>query len=143
MNDLARGPVSTRFVDSNIFVYVMMGDPAYSAKALQILKGFEEGKDQGWTSTLALSQAFSHLKKRKKYQAVDKFYDFLEGTPIRVTETTRDDMVNARTEKEERGLQWNMWDDLVIAAQMRRLDVSEIYSNDTDFDKIKGLTRFF
>lgn len=143
MSLLGESKMVVRFVDSNIFVYVMMADPAYSAKALQILTGFEQGKDQGWTSTLALSQAFSHLKKRKKYQAVDKFYDFLEGSPIRVTETTRDDMVNARNEKEDQGLQWRLWDDLVIAAQMRRLTISEIYSNDADFDKLKGLTRFF
>lgn len=135
--------MNVRFVDSNIFVYVMMGDPAYSSKALQILSGLEEGKDQGWTSTLALSQAFSHLKKRKKYQAVDKFYDFLEGSPILVTETTRDDMVNARMDKEEQDLPWSLWDDLVIAAQMRRLKITEIYSNDADFDKLKGLKRFF
>lgn len=135
--------MTIRFVDSNIFVYVMMGDPAFSAKSLQILTGFEEGKEQGWTSTLALSQAFSHLKKRKKYQAIDKFYDFLEGSPIRVTETTRDDIVNARTKKEEQGLSWSVWDDLVISAQMHRLGISEIYSNDADFDKLKGLTRLF
>jgi predicted nucleic acid-binding protein len=135
--------MSLRFVDSNIFVYVMMGDPAYSARALQILTGFEEGKDQGWTSTIVLSQAFSHLKKRKKYHAIDKFYDFLEGSPILVTETTRDDIVNARTGKEDQGLPWSMWDDLVIAAQMRRLKISEIYSNDADFDKLKGLKRLF
>ncbi|MDG6978342.1 MAG: type II toxin-antitoxin system VapC family toxin [Nitrososphaerota archaeon] len=135
--------MTIRFVDSNIFVYVMMGDPAFSAKSLQILTGFEEGKEQGWTSTLALSQVFSHLKKRKKYQAIDKFYDFLEGSPIRVTETTRDDIVNARTKKEEQGLSWSVWDDLVISAQMHRLGISEIYSNDADFDKLKGLTRLF
>ena len=60
-----------------------------------------------------------------------------------MTETTRDDLVNARTKREEKGLAWSLWDDLVIAAQMRRLNISEIYSNNADFDKLKGLTRFF
>ena len=36
-----------------------------------------------------------------------------------------------------------MWDDLVIAAQMERLKLGEIYSNDRDFDKIRGLKRVF
>jgi predicted nucleic acid-binding protein len=115
--------VATRFVDSNVFVYVMMGDLSYSEKALQILTRLEEGNEQGWTSTLALGQAFSHLKKRKKYQAIDKFYDFLEGSPIRVAETTREDMINARASKEEQNLRWSMWDDLVIASQMRRWEI--------------------
>lgn len=135
--------MNSRFVDSNIFVYVMMDDPSYSRKALRILTSFEEGRDYGWTSTLALSQAFSHLKKRRKYQAIDKFYDYLEGSPIGITETTRDDLTNARKAREGQGLPWSMWDDLVLASQMQRLGVAEIYSNDPDFDKMQGLKRFF
>jgi len=107
MTSISKGnPPNTRFVDSNVFVYVMMEDPSYSEKALRILTRIEEGKDVAWTSTLVLSQAFSHLKKRKRYQAIDKFYDFLEGSPILVTETTRDDMTNARVIRQEQGLPW-------------------------------------
>jgi len=135
--------MNSRFVDSNIFVYVLMQDPSYSAKALEVLTGIENGRESGWTSTLALSQVFSHLKKRRRYQAIDKFYDFLDGTPILVSETTREDLTQARIAKEEQNLPWSMWDDLVIACQMRRLGVSEIYSNDRDFDKLDGLKRFF
>lgn len=135
--------MNSRFVDSNVFIYVMMDDRSYSEKALRILTSFEEGRELGWTSTLALSQALSHLKKRRKYHAIDKFYDYLEGSPISVTETTRDDMTRARSTKEEQNLPWSMWDDLVLASQMRRLGISEIYSNDPDFDRIRGLKRLF
>lgn len=135
--------MNSRFVDSNIFIYVMMNDPSYSDKALRILTSFEEGNTSGWTSTLALSQVFSHLKKRKKYQAIDRFYDYLDTTPIGIAETTREDLINARRAREKQGLPWNMWDDLVLASQMQRLGVSEIYSNDTDFDKMHDLKRFF
>ena len=135
--------MNSRFVDSNVFIYVLMDDPSFSTKALGILSRIEQGSESGWTSTLALGQVFSHLKKRRRYEAIDKFYDFLEGTPIRVSETTREDLVGARTTKEEQNLPWSMWDDLVIASQMRRLGVSEIYSNDRDFDKLSGLKRFF
>jgi predicted nucleic acid-binding protein len=135
--------MNSRFVDSNVFVYVMMGDLSYSTKALQILTSFEEGNVLGWTSTLALSQAFSHLKKRRKFNAIDKFYDYLDGSPVHVAETTRDDLTSARRTGKDHGLPWSMWDDLVIASQMQRLGISEIYSNDRDFDKIHGLTRFF
>jgi len=135
--------MNSRFVDSNVFIYVLMEDPSYSAKALGILSGIEQGSESGWTSTLALSQVFSHLKKRRKYQAIDKFYDFLDGTPVRVTETTREDLTEARTTREKQNLPWTIWDDLVIASQMRRLGVSEIYSNDRDFDKLDGVKRFF
>ncbi len=135
--------MDSSFVDSNVYVYLLMGDPIYSTRALRILESFEQGNVMGWTSTLALSQTFSHLKKRRKYSAMDKFYDYLENSPVRVTETTMDDLNKARSIKEAQGLPWSMWDDLVLASQMQRLGLSEIYSNDKDFDRIQGVKRSF
>jgi predicted nucleic acid-binding protein len=132
---------ASRFIDSNVFVYVLMNDPTYAPRALGILASFEEGKETGWTSTLALSQVFSHLKTRGRYDAIDRFYDYLEGSPISVTETTLDDLTEARKMKEDQRQPWGAWDDLVLAAQMKRLGVGEIYSNDADFDKLKGTKR--
>ena len=132
-----------RFVDSNLFVYVMMRDPSFAERSLRILTRFEEGRETGWTSTLALSQVFSHLKKRGKLTAIDSFYGFLESSPINIMETSRADMAKAQEIKEEQSLPWSMWDDLVLAAQMERAKIEEIYSNDTDFDKIRGLRRIF
>ena len=43
--------------------------------------------------------------------------------------------------RERAGLSWQHWDDLVIAAQMERLDIKEIYPNDKDFEKILGLRK--
>ena len=40
-------------------------------------------------------------------------------------------------------LPWRLWDDLVIAAQMLRVNVSKIYSNDSDFDLIGDVERVF
>jgi predicted nucleic acid-binding protein len=121
----------------------MMQDPAFAERSLQILSGFEKGEDTGWTSTLALSQVFSHLKKRGKLQVIDKFYDYLESSPINVVETSREDITRAREIKNEQSLPWRMWDDLVLAAQMERLKLKEIYSNDVDFGMIEGLKRIF
>jgi uncharacterized protein len=135
--------MGVRFVDSNVFIYVMMSDPSYAGKSLRILTGFEEGRETGWTSTLALSQVFSHLKKRNKLQVIDKFYEYLESSPINVLETTRDDIAGAREIKREQSLPRSMWDHLVLAAQMGRVKVNEIYSNGADFDGINGVKRIF
>jgi len=134
--------LNARFVDSNVFVYVLMDDPVNGAKSVRILTRFEEGEETGWTSTLALGQVFSHLKKRKKPEAVDKFYEYLKESPISITETTREDVEHTKQIKEEQNLEWRMWDDLVIASQMETLKLSEIYSNDRDF-KFKKLNRIF
>jgi predicted nucleic acid-binding protein len=135
--------LDSKFVDSDIFIYVLMNDPDFAARSVQILIGFEEGKEIGWTSTLALSQVYSHLKHRREYQAIDKFYDYLDESPISVKETTLEDFEHAKKMKDEFNLTWKMWDDLVIASQMERLKIAEIYSNDSDFDKFKNLRRLF
>jgi predicted nucleic acid-binding protein len=36
-----------------------------------------------------------------------------------------------------------IWDDLVIASQMKRMNITEIYSNNSDFDSIAGVKRIF
>src|SRR5579875_1497268 len=75
--------MNPQFVDSNILVYLMMADPLYSARPFKFSRVSKKGASSGWTSTLALGQAFSHLKKRKRYDAIEKFYDYLENAPYR------------------------------------------------------------
>jgi predicted nucleic acid-binding protein len=104
---------------------------------------FEEGEETAWTSTLALSQVFAHLRKRRKHHEIEKLYDYLEGSSMGITETTRTDIERARELKHDFNLSWSMWDDLVLAAQMERLGVREIYSNDNDLDKIVTVRRIF
>ena len=54
-----------------------------------------------------------------------------------------EDYLGARRLAEEAGLEFpSMRDDLVIAAQMKRLGISEVYSNG-DFDMIHGVQRLF
>ena len=53
------------------------------------------------------------------------------------------DFIAAERICEERGVPWSSWDDVVIAAQMARLGIGEIYSNDADFDRIPGVRRVF
>ncbi len=135
--------MSSRFVDSNLFIYVMLQDPSFAERSLEILEGFEKGKETGWTSTLVLSQVFSHLKRRGKSSVIDRFYDYMESSPLGVLETTRGDIVGAQAIRKDQSLPWSLRDDLVIAAQMKRAKIDEIYSNDGDFDRIEGLKRIF
>jgi predicted nucleic acid-binding protein len=49
----------------------------------------------------------------------------------------------ARNMQQRYNLPWTMWDDMIIVAQMRRIGINEIYSNDEDFDKIPQIKRIF
>ena len=71
-----------RFIDSNIFIYVLLKDPRYGEACLRILEKVEKGEEQGITSTLALSQVIAHLARRGKGEAIKPFIDYVRETGI-------------------------------------------------------------
>lgn len=132
-----------RFVDSNIFVYHLAGDPVYGKRAEDILVGIEEGEEAS-TSTLAIAQVCAYLKWKGALDTIPLFIDLLRSLPVlKKHDTLFEDFTAAYALKEETRLSWKYWDDLVIASQMRRLGIEEIYSNDKDFDMIPGVRRIF
>jgi len=68
---------------------------------------------------------------------VPLFLSLLKGlSALQKFETSMLDFEEARSIQSDLGLPWSMWDDIVIAAQMKRLNIKEIYSNDSDFDRM-------
>jgi predicted nucleic acid-binding protein len=131
------------FVDSNVFVYHLAADPLYGQKARLLLERIEGG-ERAATSTLAITQVCSYLKWKKKQNVIPIFLSLLKRlTSMEKVETNMLDFEEARSIQLELNLPWSMWDDIVIAAQMRKLNIKEIYSNDNDFDKIPWIKRTF
>ena len=129
-----------RFIDSNIFVYHMADDPTYGGVASRIIERIEKGEEAA-TSTLVISQVCSYLKRP---DVIPAFLDFLRSLPNLIKiETTFMDVLQAQELLTKHDLDWKLWDDLIIAIQMKRLKISEIYSNDSDFDTIPGVKRIF
>lgn len=131
-----------RFVDSNVFIYHMADDPKYSRQASAIVRRIESG-ERATTSSLVISQVLSYLTWRGRAQLLPVFLGFLRSlATLEKVETTFMDFVDALPLSSGKAAS-SLWDDLVIAAQMRRLQTDEIYSNDTDFDSIPGVKRIF
>ena len=129
-----------RFVDSNVFVYSLAADPTYGETAKRILSRIEHGEEAA-TSTLVINQVLSYLKWKKKTGSVPIFLDFLQSLPsLTKAETSFGDFVEAKKLGDQA---WNAFDDFVIARQMERLGIAEIYSNDVDFDRIERVKRVF
>ncbi len=138
------GGTPRRFIDSNVFIYLLAADPRFSRRALAILEDAEQGLYEAYTSTLVVSQVLAHLERRGRRKAMRLFLEYLDESPVRVVETLYDDYRVALRLADEHGLPLHsLWDDLVIAAQMHRLGIREIYSNDSDFDRIPGVQRLF
>lgn len=132
-----------RFIDSNIFIYHLAGDPRYGEKSEKILLSVEDGEEAA-TSSLVIAQVCGYLKWKGAHASIPVFIDLLRSLPtLRKQETTFTDFTAAYALKEKTKLSWEKWDDLVIASQMKRLKIGEIYTNDSGFDKIPSVRRIF
>ncbi len=121
----------------------MAQDPRHGERATTVIKRIEGG-EQVATSTLVISQVCGYLKWKKRFDVIPSFLAFLRSLPNLIkVDTTFMDFVEAQHFCVERNIAWKLWDDLVIAMQMRRLGIDEIYSNDADFDIISGARRIF
>jgi len=132
-----------RFVDSNVFVYHLAADPICGQTAKNLMEKIEAG-EKSVSSTLVIAQVCSYLKWKRRQNIIPLFLSFLKGlTSLQKIETHMLDFEEARSIQLQYNLPWSMWDDIVIAAQMKRLNIKEIYSNDNDFDKIPWIKRIF
>lgn len=132
-----------RFVDSNVFVYHLAGDPSHGKRAGEILLRIENGEMTS-TSTFVIAQVCAYLRWKRAWDSIPVFIDLLRSLPmLEKHDTLFEDFTAAYALKEEARLPWRQWDDLVIAAQMERLGIEEIYSNDRDFERIPKIRRIF
>ncbi len=139
----SRRGIDLRFIDSNIFIYHLAGDEQYGETASKIIERVSKGEEVV-ASTLILSQVIAYLRWKKRTYVIPRFIDFLRSSPtIHKLETDFADFASAQKLQEETEVAWEAWDDLIIASQMLRTGVTEIYSNDKDFDTIPGIRRTF
>jgi predicted nucleic acid-binding protein len=115
-------------------------DPKHGKTANRILERIED-EESAATSTLIISQVSAYLKWKKRANVIPIFLDFLQSLPnLTKIETSFADFIEAKKVQHRNR---ELWDDLVIASQMRRSSINEIYSNDSDFDSIPGVHRLF
>lgn len=135
--------MTARFVDSNVFVYHFAGDPNYGKRATEILSSIERG-ELAATSTLVVTQVCGYLKWKRRQSVIPVCLSLLKKlTSLEKVETSILDFEEARDMQAKYSFDWREWDDLVIGAQMKRMKISEIYSNDMDFDKLPEVKRIF
>jgi predicted nucleic acid-binding protein len=130
-----------RFVETNIFLYVITAHPEFGPIARRILDRVDSG-EQAATSSLVIAEVCAWLEYHKKKTMVETFLNAVDSYPIlRKFETTYTD--EQRAKELERSYPRLEFFDRVYLAQMERLKLTEIYSNDRAFDKVKGIKRIF
>jgi predicted nucleic acid-binding protein len=130
-----------RFVETNVFLYVITAHPEFGPIAKRILERIDSG-EQAATSTLVIAETSAWLEYRKRKADVGIFLDAVESySSLRKCETTYADELRAK--ELQRSYPRLEFFDRVYVAQMERLKLTEIYSNDRAFDAVKGIKRIF
>jgi len=130
-----------RFVDSNVFLYTLIGSPKREYEISKVILKRIEGGEDALTSLPVLQEVVDWLEYngRKKEVAV-----FLAA-------------VNSYTRMRKVGSRWTDFPKASVEAQgdaidfvdaltlhiMRREGITEVYSNDKDFDRVRGIRRIF
>ena len=128
-----------RFIDTNVFIYVLNSDPEFGPTAKRILKRVEEG-EEATTSSLVTAEVATWLEINKRKQAIPQFFASMESYPsLTKIETTYADELTAN-ELSTRYPQLEFFD-RVYLAQMQRVSLKEIYSNDRGFDRVVEISR--
>ncbi len=130
-----------RFIDTNVFIYVLKSDPDFGPTARRILHRVEEG-EEATTSSLVTAEVTAWLEINKRKRIIPQFYMSLESYPslIKIETTYSDELTADALGKTYPQLEFF---DRVYLAQMQRTGLKEIYSNDRGFDRVAGISRVF
>jgi len=130
-----------RFIETNIFLYVITAHPDLGSKAKEILERIESG-EQAMTSSLVVAEVCAWLEYHGMRDKIDAFFKALESYPtLKKCETTYEDELKAEDLKSR--YSHLEFFDRVYLAQMLRLKLTEIYSNDRGFNKVSEIKRIF
>jgi predicted nucleic acid-binding protein len=130
-----------RFVETNIFLYVITAHLSFGPVARRILDRIDSG-EEAVTSSLVIAEVSAWLEYHKKKSEIDTFLDAIDSYPtLHKSETTYADELRAK--EFQRSHPRLEFFDRVYLAQMERLKLNELYSNDRGFDRVKGIKRIF
>lgn len=160
-HDLSSG--TAVFLDANCLVYAIYADPRYGAACKQLLERIDNQDIQGFTSAHVLSEmahrvmtleAASRFNRSRTgmanwlrrhpaevqqlirhRQAIDE----VRACKIQVLPIEGSDVSLAADQSVPYGL---LSSDALIIVIMQRYGLTQLASNDTDFDRVPGLTRF-
>lgn len=128
------------FIDSNIFIrHLMADDPVQSPACKALFAAIERGELIGWTSQLVISELVFVLGRVYRLERRNVREALLPLLSLPGLKVERKQIVNRVFELyAERSIDYV---DAYHAALLESRGGGELYSYDTDFDRIPGLRR--
>lgn len=129
-----------RFVDTNVFIYLLTKDSRFFEVSKRILGRIERG-EEAMTSTVVADEVCvfleMHGRSREIPVALSSVRSYLS---MEVVSFVLEDMAKASQLVGEYRMDWH---DCLNVVLMKKYGVEEVYSNDRHFDKVEGIRRIF
>jgi len=128
-----------RFVDSNVFIYVLVKSPRDDyIIAKRILQRIEEG-EEAVTNTAVIQEIVNWLEYNNRRREIEKLLTAINSyIAMRKAGVSWSDMIAAMDDMNKYGLDFV---DALTLQTMKRNNINEIYTNDRDFDRVKWVRR--
>jgi predicted nucleic acid-binding protein len=128
-----------RFVDTNLFIYVLVKSPQRDFEISQrILKRIENGEETA-TSIAVIQEVVDWLEYNNRKKEVRTFLTAVNSyLTMNKLNATWDDLITALDDMDEHAIDFV---DAVTLRTMKKNRIDEIYSNDKDFDRVKWIKR--
>jgi len=136
----ARALPEPRFLDANVLLrYFTGGEPAKAQRAKRLLDRVEQGHEKVATSTMIVFEVVFTLQRTYKVPKTAVREMVADVLSLRGLQLPRKDLcLEALALFVEKNISFA---DAYTAVYMRSRHLSEIYSWDSDFDRIEGLRR--
>ena len=130
-----------RFVDANVFIYVLVKSPKEDyLTSKSILKRIEDG-EEAITSTSIIQEVVEWLEYNRRREEARKFLIALNSYAVmRKVSVSWREMLDAVSDMEKYDL--DLIDALTLQV-MKKNNVTEIYTKDKDFDRVEWVRRIW
>jgi len=130
-----------RFVDANVFIYILIKSPRESFEtSRKILQRIEAG-EEAITSTAVLQEVVDWLEYNRRKKEIKVFLTAVNSyISLRKTTPSWADMLSALDHMEAEDIDYV---DALTLHTMKKNGLDEIYSNDRDFDRVTWVKRIW
>ena len=130
-----------RFVDSSVFIYVLVKSPKDDyMTAKRILQRIEEGEET-ITNTAVIQEIIDWLENNNKRREIETFLAAINSyITMKKAKISWNEIMEAIGDMKKYDL--DLVDALTLQT-MKKNDVKEIYTNDKDFDRVKEVKRIW
>jgi len=130
-----------RFVDSNVFIYVLIRSPKNDYEiAKQILKRIENG-EEAITNLAIIQEIVDWLEYNHRRKDVEKLLTAINSyLSLKKAEVCWSDMLKAIDDMKRYNLDLT---DALTLQTMKKYNIKEIYTNDRDFDRVEEIKRIW